>query len=75
MRLFLENKIWIRKTNVLMIRINVLISRKLYGLSINIVERLFLKIKSAEDTRSAIQGRGLFLSFSIFSKEIPKNLY
>lgn len=59
-----------------MIRINVLISRKkLYGFSSNIVECLFLRIKSAEDTRSAIQGRGLFLSFSIFSKEIPKNLY
>ena len=57
-----------------MIRINVLIGRKkLYGLNSNIVEYLILRIKSAEDTRSAIQGRGLFLF--IFSKEIPKNLY
>jgi len=59
-----------------MIRINVLIGRKkLYGLNSNIVEYLILRIKSAEDTRSAIQGRGLFLLFPIFSKEIPKNLY
>ena len=52
-----------------MIRINVLISRKLYGFSINIVEYLFSENKKHK--RMLVRFLRVVVFF-IFSKEIPK---